>query len=872
MKGFKNPFKKKVYNAIGFYELGKIYPEHEVMAQRQKVTTLKNQVSFYQGKIEDLGVHDLITDLPRLSSVELSEWRTARDNVQRFKRQLEAEAPILKVMELSRALPQLQPTFADILKRAKSKKNYPSKIIDAMDKELFTDSKLPFYPKHIIEEAKRLRELTAKFKFADAALEKLYPKWLDKAIEEETKKDGTDAVRQLVNKRIQNWKEKVKVIKENEKTYMLDSVKDHIGHSTAKFSREFIKKINAGSYKTDSDVKRIEAKNEVLKTAAQASAPTSISSPMTSVVKTSSGISLPTSGASMLAGIWDDYLEEEQMGFFSIKIGNPFKAIENAFKNVQREVEKALSVVVNNTVGSSLAKDIIPKQLYGPISKLSKASIKIMSGKISPEIVGDALEAIYKQGAYFSQGATWIIDETNKVILSSPVGRDLDKYTGGIISSVGRIADLDNAVLEDRKVNPVQIVMDVAKIVAVVASAGSAGALVSTMSQTVATNYVGQQTGLSKTALGQSLLAAASGGGSMTDIATKTATSYATSEGTKQATKALTPMLGKDGATILGTAVATSTVSSASGSNKSFTDTFTQSASQSTKTLATQKASEETARALTPMLGKDASNIVGMAVGSSAVEQATGTKQTFAQQVQSRTVASAKSFAMTKADEEVKRITGGVIGLSEAKKIYDLDPSEISKENAKKLIDIEVMKAKKRMEAERQKAMNVSERIKYEYDLAKAKVTDPQALEKLQAHTQEQINNETTKLETKYKQIQSEMDKVLNSKGSDFNMSDEMNKVKTDLAENYQREKEKFLSMTSDDVFDLAKQYGPHLLKYLMYKYGPKPNYDKYVTENDLQSYQNWTPQPTIYPPKKSKMPWMIAGVTAVGAYIALKD
>ena len=173
---------------------------------------------------------------------------------------------------------------------------------------------------------------------------------------------------------------------------------------------------------------------------------------------------------------------------------------------------------------------------------------------------------------------------------------------------------------------------------------------------------------------------------------------------------------------------------------------------------------------------------------------------------------------------------------------------------------------------EREKALNVKERISYEYNKARAKIEDPKALEKLQAHTQSQINAETKKLEDKLSQVQSEVDKVLKTKASDFNIKDEIKKVTDDLAENFEREKQKFLSLTSDDVFDLAKQYGPQLLAYLKYKYGPKPSYDKYVTEQDLQNYKSFSPQATPYPVKKKSNALLYGSIAAVGAYIALSE
>ncbi len=865
--------KKKKY-LPKFYELGRIYSDAEIQQQVNKIEALEKRIEFYQEKILDLGVDDVVIDLPKLTSYELNEYRTAKDSISKLKRQYDAEIPELKKMESSRSLPKVQPTMSDINKRARAAKSYPSKIIDKMDEEMWKDETLPFYPDYIIQVAKNLRYATHKFKYADAINEPLYPKWLDMAIEQEDKIPNNTNYRKLVDMRIKAWKDKIKIVKENEKVYMEDSVRDHVSRPTKKFSRDFIKAINEGrgkEYVTAQDIEKKEAINT--NTVSMPSTPVRSGTPVVSSgltpIKTSTPIKINTSSPNIAQkgisitpvasssslfsgfawkdqqsfGIWENVLSSQlgaihqdwhkpvikqmqfqldqllsgecetfdgNMGFIKITIGNPFKDIENFFKNVQREFEKALSTIVRNTIGSQLAKDILPKELYKPLLKLSQASIKILVGKISPEIIGDALEAVYGLTAAASQSVTWIVDESTKAILASPLGRDLDKFSGGLISSVQRIGRLDNDAIDGKKADVGQILMDSIKIgMAIVGGPSS-------IAKSAATNAVGEKTGLNKTVLGKAVLGIASGSVSgdaaVSDLLKQEAKKAATSEATKQATKALTPIL-----------------------------------------------------------GKDAASIIGAAVSSTTVEQTTGSQNSIVESITDKVIDNTKDLAKEKANEELKRATGGVIGLDEAERIYNLDPNEITKENAKKVIEYEVLKVQRRIELERQKALDVKERIKHEYQLAKAKLNDPNAVEKLEQQIQNEIKKEQDKLASEYKKIQDDMNKALDN-AKKFNINDEINKAKNDLEKNFNRELDNFMSITSTDVFSLMEQYGPQLLAYLKYKYGAQPNYDKFITEQDLQNYKTWQPQETIYPPKKSKASWWLAGATVVGTYIALRD
>lgn len=820
-----------------FYELGRVYSDNEIRNKKIKVARLESDIKKFKTQIKSMGI-TRPEDMVRLEQVELRQYRLAKKMVARKTRVLEFEKPLLKKMVLSKQLPKVQPTFRDIINYAKKQKKYPLDIVKEFEKLMLSDNRLPFFPNYIIQEAKRLRELDAKFKFANAKNESLYPKYIKRALDNE---DEDGHIKKLTDMRLKAFNLKLKTIKENQLNFMKDVVRDHVGAKPNIFTGAFIAKalkFDPKKDKSDKQIKKSQKLNKALTRSVtrpvrrvirpSISTRSIISRTMVPKAITSLGpVRSTSSGASMLSGDYNNYFSEYDGGLGWNPFNDISKALRNierttrkAFRDVQREVEASIKLVARNTIDSGLAKDILPKELQGALSKLTKASIEIMVGKISPERIGNALEAVYMISAVASQSVTWIVDETTGAILASPVGRQLDMYTGGLISSVDRLADLDNAVIDDEKVNPLMVIMDVVKVAAVVSGAGSITGALTNVGQQAATQYVGRQSGLSKTALGRSVLSVASGsmtgGGSIQSLLSKEAKKVVSAEATKQSVKALSPALGKDGATILGTALVGSTTRAYVDPEASFSDVL-----------------------------------------------------------QTSVVSSTKSVANQKLNTEIKKKTGGLIGLDQVEQLYNLDPNLITKDNARAEIDRVLARAHKRIIDERKKALNVKNRIKYEYDLAKAKISDPDALEKLQAHTQRQIVGETEKLSNKIDNAEKEIDKALDTvKG--FDLEEEIQAQKDELAENFAREKEAFESLTMNDVFEQAKQYGPDLLRYLMSQYGPKPSYDKVITQTDLTAYKTWTPTANIYPPKpkrKGLSKGMITGgVALVGAYIVMKD
>jgi hypothetical protein len=815
-----------------FYELGRIYKIDEIQAQEQIVDNMEKRIEGYRETIRSLGVVRPALDVPKLSNTDKALYQKALSTMNALVEKAEVEKIKLGRMKATRALPKAQPSIGKIVEYAKQKKIFPSKAADYVDKHIVQNSGV-FYPDYILMLANNMRIDRLKAGMT-TALNFPIDYWADKVVKQEDAKNKNDNIARLVEMRKKAWKAKVEFVKENEKALQKDIVRDHVGVNTLKFDRNFIKKFYKGQYKTDADINDVNFENKVLSTANIPETPVrksitpianAVISKSTTVISQPKPISIvqPINGAtgtsstqvktgqSLLSGMWDDQYSDDEMGF--IKIGNPFKQLKKLVDNARKEFERALQSVVRNTIDSQLSKDLMPPELHKPLSKLSKASIKVMAGKISSENIGDILEASYGITAAASQSVTWVVDESTKQILASPVGQDLDRYSGGLISSVKRIGELDNDAIDGKKANVGQIISDSVKIAMAVAN--PVGVVTS-----ASTQYVGQQTGLNKSAMGRSILSVGSAYASGGDVSPQAlleneVKKQASAEATKQATKALEPVIGKEGA-----------------------------------------------------------SIVGAAVSQSALNKATGKDANMIENIQSSATSKAKSIAKAEADKQVRKITGGAIGLDEARKIYELDPNEITQENAKKLINQEVNKVTQKLYNERAKMLNVKEQIEYEYKVARAKLEDPNAIAKLQAQTKARIDSESAKLESKYKEIQKEIDTALSSKGTEFNMQDEVNKIKNELAKNVELEKQRFLSYTMDDVFDLMKQYGPQLLAYLKYKYGPQPDYSKFVTEYDLNNYKNWQQPETIFPPKKSNLGrnLLLGSAVVAGAYIALND
>jgi hypothetical protein len=866
----RNTFHKK-REVFPFYELGRTFTDAEISVMRNKVEVAKTNKDKYKLIMDSFNVVNPAADLPNL----LAEDRVKYINASRIwskARIIYTDLyPKLIQMMQSQGLPKAQPVFKDILDTARQAKKFPSEIIDEWLKKYSIENGIHkdiqvYYPDFVIMMAQTKRTNALKNYSASTQAQKpLIPYWVDRVIHDLDLQNKNTKLRQLVDMRIQAVKDKGFAVKENERALMKDVIREHLGVKTLRFQPEYVRKVLNYTDKDKSDLQmRQEASMNQSIISSLSDNTNKIVSPvntvtpvLSQVVKTVTPKSItsiqPTttqvrSGASLLSGynnsLWNDYYKTEQQG-----LGwNPFRDISNAFNSVANvlaraveaarvaavqaavvlkkagedirgELEVAITKVAANTIGSGLAKDLLPSELYEAANKLTKASIEIMVGKISPERIGNALEAIYKIGAVGSQSVSWVVDETTGAILASPVGRQLDQYTGGIISSVDRLADLDNAIIDDEKRDPLMIVLDVVKVASVVSGAGSLTGALTNVGEQAAGNYVGQQSGLNKTALGRSILSvgtgSVSGGGSMADLLTKEVKTVATGEATKQSTSLLIPMLGKDGASIIGGSLVSSGISSYSDPNATFMDSM-----------------------------------------------------------QTNVTTSTKSVAKGKANTVILQNTGGLIGLNQVEQIYNLDPKEVTKDNANKIIDAEIAKVHKRISDETTKSLNVKEKIKHEYQVARAKISDPDAIEKLQDHTKRQIDAETKKLADKIDGAQNEMNKALDSV-KNFDLKDEIAQKKAELEANYLREKERFQSMTMDDVFDLAKQYGPDLLKYLMSKYGAKPNYDKVITEQDLQNYKTWTPTTvSIYPPKKKGLPkgLIMGSVAVVGAYMVMKD
>jgi len=249
-------------------------------------------------------------------------------------------------------------------------------------------------------------------------------------------------------------------------------------------------------------------------------------------------------------------------------------------------VTKIAAGAIKFTLDNSLGR-VLPVSIYGKISSFTNAQAAILEGNLSTKNFRDVVKGfvdIGLIGVRISKEATGALAETG-------LGKSLDKYTGGLLTSVHNlervVITMENNGLTDNyeKINWKATLIDAIKVGAAVASGGTAVGIMT------ASNAVGDATGLDKTSLGAGVLTA----GAMMATGTASFSSVASRGATTIGTKAVLNNTALGDSQFLRTATTlgiTATVNSIQA-NTAFSDEMRNLAEAKAKEIATKEANEQ---------------------------------------------------------------------------------------------------------------------------------------------------------------------------------------------------------------------------------------------------------------------------------------
>lgn len=855
-------------------EFGLIATESEIATLKKTVSSLNSKSKSYTKTLSM--VKDFIKDYPKLSRFNKAQYKIAKRYNSRTKRDLAKLEPLLKIAIASRSTKQRVPTLDTILNHAIKMDLEPSVAAEHYKDKFFE----LLYPLNIIYIAQNLNRLERTFKNAaeptyDSSLESK-KKWLDIAVKNEdaTYPNNSNPISLLVSKNKSYLASLTKKIKSLESTYIQDAIKDHLGRSTSKFNSKDIVNITQINYQ---DLKPKSLHNAVI----------------------------------------DNTEYDTELGGFFSKI---FKVV---LSPVQLFSQSVFSTVLKNTIGSSIVRKNIPSNLFTSLQGLSQASAQIAVGKVSKSNIRKAIKYSMKVTKATVSTVGKVYSEALKVYyagyylaMKTETGKTVDKYTGGIATSAMNLTQVTPDLMQEKKVDVKARAIDAIKVGAVVVSGGALSVAVSA-GTTVAT----EKTSLGKSSIGRSLIQAggiyASGGGSVTDIATKMATQKATTLAIKKASPLLTPILGDTASKIALTSLATATTSTA-GTDKSFTQTLQNVATKSVASTATKKVT-------TKYIGQSAGNILAQTVAASVgntpttikdkapinaptdsegnllnktpetsgdsvptnppttgggffAETSAGFFQTGSVDKNGNVVpttsptffervgASVRSETQLRVESSLDRRTGGKYGTA-VKVVTGVNKyKDMTGEEFQARVEKERQGLYTRIEEERVKSEQRIEHIADQVEDASAEEAKNIMMKK--------IEEEERRLDEKVSDMSESFKKGIERVGSDVDDFDSAEFLRLEserLKRKLQAEKDRFMANATDRMWKLGQKYGMDLLAYLMWKYGPRSDYDDVMVDEDMVLYKNFVPSKDGRIYKKRKMGLGSKFALLVGGYVAYK-
>jgi hypothetical protein len=207
-------------------------------------------------------------------------------------------------------------------------------------------------------------------------------------------------------------------------------------------------------------------------------------------------------------------------GFFSKVwkgVKGSVRGIVKVAQKISGVVAKATKSVLDNTLGR-----VLPKSIYDKISNFTDGALAIMSLHFDKKNFRKVVEGVMD----YALLPLRINKEIMNTAMKSGFIRDIDKYTGGILTSFNNLNKAPITLRNGGKIDWKALAIDAIKVGLAVYAGQS-------FFTNVATNYVGTETGLNKTSLGAGILSATALIATGQSNFTSQATSGATQIGTK---------------------------------------------------------------------------------------------------------------------------------------------------------------------------------------------------------------------------------------------------------------------------------------------------------------------------------------------------
>lgn len=780
-------------------QFGHIYSDDEINKQKIKVAQIKRKFDRIPDEFFDIKKRLVVfsRDYPKLSLPERQLYKRFKALDSKISKEYIPEEQKVKWMELSRVIDR-QPTVEEIMEFSEEIDEVPSIAAKKFGK------KYPLYPYHpyLINLGRAMFDYHHKFvqNFTytfDNAPSDVQVEWVEKAVLEEDKKwgNGSTPLQDEVRKNQIAFGLLVKQIEIDEKDYIQDAVKSHLGKGTKKFSKEAIKAITQGE-----DV-----------------------------------------GESTFAGMYDYDVEEyNQMGGF-------FSSI---LKKVMSPVEKlAISPFMKtfNKVASPALKKVLPSHLHSSLSNLTQASANILAGKISKKNLRKAVKASIRVAGSAGEGMMKPIQIAHKVNSKyNPVYKTVDKYSGGVLTSVDNISRITNDVARGNKIDVMARTVDGIKIGMTVGAYMTGGATAALMP--TVTNMLTAKTSIGDSSLGRAGLrvggtlatggvnAMTSGSNSFLANAMQKELNHQMERTIRE--KAEKKGLGKNNKTV------GLLLKSAEGAD---------SPQEIAENFAKEVAKTEAGKQIEKRTGSTLVSMVGKAAVKAGLNQ-TDSDAKFTEDFNNEVKYGVKKEATAKTNQKIKQKTGVNADITAVNKMSNQESNKV-------LEDVKKMAKKELVDFAREHSDLVLERIGNErvktamemveyykdYEKTKKRLEEFDAQEELaqlEKDAEKKIAEKQAKLGKEIARIESDYAKAMQKVNS--NTPIDMNKIINDEAGRMKQkalaERDDFEANWRDKLYGLKDKYGDQMLAYLMWKYGPQRNYDQFITQEDYQYYMYWTP------------------------------
>lgn len=422
--------------------------------------------------------------------------------------------------------------------------------------------------------------------------------------------------------------------------------------------------------------------------------------------------------------------------------------------------------VLDKTVGK-----VIPSKYYAPLSKLTEVQVAVLQGKLDKEQFRKAVEATKDVGK-FAVSLQFKLqkisvelwrDVAREVTGTERTFKDIDRYTGGLITSYERLNKTAAIVVDSEgkaKVDWRVTLIDAMKIGAVVAGGSFVSVLVTT-----GVNAVADKTNLDETTWGRYTIEVGrayvlGGPEAISKVAVKKGVMIGADEAGITKTK-----LGRE----LAMAGAEYVVSEGQTAG-AFAKNYSQ---QRGKQVAVAQTEKKVARETgSPEVGAAFGASTSAAIGPVGTQKAIDNNSTFSERFKKVAKSKSVEIARKRADEKLKEKVG--FTTRDIERVYNLRDKKVQ---------------------------DIIDEAKSDYQKGLQKIKDRANADYLKG-----------KLEA---------------------------------------ETDRFIQKRIDETYNTVEKYGQDFLRYLMWKYGPQWDYDRFIVPNDYLMYQIY-----IIPPNQRLFPF----------------